>query len=112
MQGKKIKPLEAEIAPTLDLENISPICKDAFNKVLSINQVHDLVGFVNGEMGNIVQRGSFTSHEVGEMRESYETFATDMNGILEAKFKNAGSTLDDCLKKAVKGTKSNERMYK
>ena len=80
---------------------ISTRCKEAFNKVVAVNIVKENVDDIRGLIGNITapHRGLFSIKEATIMRKSLQQFINETDGILEKKFREFGTVLDDCIKR-------------
>lgn len=88
---------------------ITSLCKDAFNRVIAINGVNEIIDATGENLGIMVRPGIFTNAEISEMKSLYTDFAGGMKDIIEEKFKDAGNVLDDCLKRE---TRAQRGIYK
>lgn len=81
---------------------ISPLCKDAFNKVVGMNVMKQFVGSIGSDLGEMAGSGLFEKEEVKMIGESYKNFAGEIGSILKRKFAFVGQLYDDCLKREMR----------
>lgn len=94
-----MKPARKNV-PVSDME--SPLCKDAFNKVVGMNVMKQFVGSIGNDLGEMVGSGLFEKEEINMIANSYKNFAGDINNLLKRKFSIVGQLFDDCLKREAK----------